>query len=807
MATSGTGGLVLRYLRKFVGRRSSGQGSDAHLLERFTALGDEEAFRALVERLGPTVLGVCRRMLRQEEDAEDAFQATFLVLARKAGTLHDPDRVSSWLYGVACRTAARAKVEAAKRRVHERQVMNRTRETKEEVDWRDVRPVLDEEIQRLPAKYRLPFLLCYLEGHTNEEAAQKLGCPKGTVLSRLAWARQRLRDRLTRRGLTLSAAALAGGLADQTTWAAVPPALLNATVKAVLSSAGQTAASGAVSANVAGLSEGVLQMMFLARLKITAIVCLVLTVALAGTGVFLYQGFAREKAGDPPQAAPAVAASSSRAEDDKNREVRRELIRNWQEQQARFVRGRFEVDRYEYTQSPHTDIPREQVLKLIEALDVADFSKFAEQLAALLPPLEVAIRRGNHMAWPARVEVYVDGKKCRNDRHHENELQGKHDVIQISNGADWYDFGSYRNSRGDIKEAGIRKDDPHIDRIDVAHLRFLPLKPESGLDQLQEVSRAEGRVTLGVGARGFVDPVKREWTFRLVADEKTGFVRHWSAAQPAGPQGKWSSWENNVWQAGPVEGRKEIVYPTVHIEASFVDGMLYTIDILHVTQAEPDAEIPASTFTLSVPAGTQVKDIRAQPDNSATAVTTEPVADVLAFANRMPAKNRAIWPTVKPGQEAPPIRPATWLNKEGKIDPPDLKGKVVLLYFWDKESIVTIRELQIHQDFAQRLAKKGVVLAGLHKQGVPDEELQSLVQRVNKSPSSLPDLLAIDRPAAGADPEWLGATFEAYGVHGIPNAALIDRQNRIVYVGGFEKALQKAAVLVGESIKYRTAPN
>ena len=234
--------------------------------------------------------------------------------------------------------------------------------------------------------------------------------------------------------------------------------------------------------------------------------------------------------------------------------------------------------------------------------------------------------------------------------------------------------------------------------------------------------------------------------------------------------------------------------------------MLYTIDIVHVKQAEPDAEIPASTFTLSVPAGTQVKDVRAQPDNSATALTLEPVADVLEFANRMPAKSLAIWPTVKPGQEAPPIRPATWLNKEGKIDPPDLKGKVVLLYFWDRESMPTIRELQRHQAFAQLLAKKGVVLVGLHKQGVSEEELQ-LVQRFDKSPSSLPDLLAIDRPAAGADPEWLGATFEAYGVHGIPNAALIDRQNRVLYVGGFEKGLQKAAALVGESIKYRTAPN
>ncbi|HEV3084334.1 MAG TPA: TlpA disulfide reductase family protein, partial [Gemmataceae bacterium] len=622
--------------------------------------------------------------------------------------------------------------------------------------------------------------------------------------SRLAWARERLRKRLTRRGVTLSAGALASGLADQTARATVPSALLNATVTAVLSTAGKTTAACAFSSNVATLAEGVLEMMFLARLKAVVLVCLVLTATLAGTGIFLYQGFAREGAVDPLQATPKVASSSPKAEQDQIAELRRSLIRNWQEQQARFTKSHFEVERYQYSQPPHTDIPRDQVVKLIEDIDGSDFSKFADQLAALLPSPRAAVFHGHHMDWPARVEVYVDGKKCRNDRHHFNKVQGKSDVIQISNGKDWYYFSSLSNLQGTTKDAGIRKDDPHLDRIDISHLRFLPL--DRRLDQLREVSRADAKVTLESGAHRFVDAGKREWTFRLIADEKSGFVRHWMAAFPAGPKGSWSSWEDNVWQFGPNEGGKGILYPTVHIKASFVDGMLYILDILHITKAEPDAEIPASIFTLSLPAGTEIKDVRAEPDNSATVVTTEDVADIVAFANRLPAKSLAIWPTVKPGQEAPPIRPAFWLNKEGKTDPPDLKGKVVLLYFWDNDSILTIRELQTHREFAQLLAKKGVVMVGIHKHGLSDEKLHSLVQRFSKSPMPLPDLLAIDRSAGEAETEWLGATFKAYGVHGIPNAALIDGHNRIVYVGGFARTLQKAGALLGESIKYRPVP-
>src|SRR5262249_12574034 len=150
----------------------------------------------------------------------------------KAGSLGQRDRVGNWLYGVACRTAARARVEAARRRAREGQVVSRTETPPDDAPlWRDLRPVLDAEVSRLPNKYRAALVLCYLEGKTTQEAAQELGCPVGTVLSRLAWARERLRDRLTRRGLTLSAGVLAAALSEQALAAPVPASLASTTVR------------------------------------------------------------------------------------------------------------------------------------------------------------------------------------------------------------------------------------------------------------------------------------------------------------------------------------------------------------------------------------------------------------------------------------------------------------------------------------------------------------------------------------------------------------------------------------------------
>jgi RNA polymerase sigma factor (sigma-70 family) len=180
---------------------------DRLLWDRYVARGDQSAFTALVERHGPMVLGVCRRILRHAHDAEDAFQATFLVLAHKAGAVSRPELLGNWLYGVAYRTALKARSRAATRTGESLAADVAAPQAPERLDA-EVRAVLDEELHRLPEKYRLPLVLCYLQGQSTHEAAQTLGCPKGTILSRLARGRDRLRQRLERRGMVLAGAAI-----------------------------------------------------------------------------------------------------------------------------------------------------------------------------------------------------------------------------------------------------------------------------------------------------------------------------------------------------------------------------------------------------------------------------------------------------------------------------------------------------------------------------------------------------------------------------------------------------------------------
>jgi RNA polymerase sigma factor (sigma-70 family) len=213
--------------------------TDAQLLNRFLTKHDEAAFELLVWRHGPMVLRVCRRILRDVHGAEDAFQATFLTLACKAGSIGKQEAVSSWLYKVAYRVALRAQAGSTKRSTLEKPLIDclagRSAEPSDEAAWRELGPLLDAEVRRLPEKYRAAFVLCYLEGKTNEEAAKELGCPKGTILSRLARARERLRKRLNQRGLALSGAVFPL-LLDPKGWslAAEPPALVESTVRLAL---------------------------------------------------------------------------------------------------------------------------------------------------------------------------------------------------------------------------------------------------------------------------------------------------------------------------------------------------------------------------------------------------------------------------------------------------------------------------------------------------------------------------------------------------------------------------------------------
>jgi RNA polymerase sigma factor (sigma-70 family) len=275
---------VLRHLRQLLGRTETSGLTDGQLLKRFIARRDQAAFTTLLERHGGMVLAVCRRLL-DHHDAEDVFQATFLVLVKKAMSIRKHQSVGSWLHGVAYRLAAKARAQAALRRHHERKAAELPdTAVSSEIAWRELQQILDEELQRLPDRYRLPLVHCYLEEQTHEEAANALGLPVGTVKSRLARGKERLRKRLAKRGMTLSGLAVTTLLAvNGATSAGLPLLLSQATSQAAgLVGAGQSLA-GVVSGQVLALVEGAITAMAASKRRIGLFV-LVLGVLLAGGG-------------------------------------------------------------------------------------------------------------------------------------------------------------------------------------------------------------------------------------------------------------------------------------------------------------------------------------------------------------------------------------------------------------------------------------------------------------------------------------------------------------------------------------------
>jgi RNA polymerase sigma factor (sigma-70 family) len=276
---------VLDYIRQMVGAPGSQALTDQELLHDFAADRDESAFTILVQRHGPLVWGVCRRVLHQTQDAEDAFQATFVVLARKAGRIRWQADVGNWLYAVAWRVALKAKSDRNRRQLRASEFQDTLAlETNGNSAGLEIRPVLDEELNRLPRKYRAPVVLHYLQGKTYAQAAETLGWPAGTVSTRLAQARHLLRRRLARRGIGLTSGVLTAALGQNAATAMVSSSLLDATVNAAtLYAAGQ--AGAVISTKVLTLTEGAMKAMFLAKLKTSAMILLALGVLSAGAGV------------------------------------------------------------------------------------------------------------------------------------------------------------------------------------------------------------------------------------------------------------------------------------------------------------------------------------------------------------------------------------------------------------------------------------------------------------------------------------------------------------------------------------------
>jgi RNA polymerase sigma factor (sigma-70 family) len=298
--------LLLHHICRRTTRQATPEVSDRELVRRFVARRDELAFETLLGRHGPMVYHVCQRLLGNEHDAADAFQATFLVLACQAGQLQRSEAVGSWLFGVARRTALKARACARRRAIHEPRAVPRTgADPLAEVSVREAQELFDEVLSGMPEKYRVAIVLCHLEGATRDEAARQLGIPLGTLKSRLERGRQLLGAGLARRGVTLSAALFTATLGQGTAQATLPPALLRSTVVAAQAVATEGQLNGAIAPQIQTLAEGVMQTMTIRPL--TGVLAALLVGGLTGLGVVLAQVQSQEQSG-PPSGPPALVA-------------------------------------------------------------------------------------------------------------------------------------------------------------------------------------------------------------------------------------------------------------------------------------------------------------------------------------------------------------------------------------------------------------------------------------------------------------------------------------------------------------------
>jgi RNA polymerase sigma factor (sigma-70 family) len=282
---------------------SLNEATDRHLLLRFVRDRDEAAFAVLVKRYGPMVLGVCRRILTQVEEAEDAFQATFLVLLRKASSIGRPELLGNWLYGVAYRIARKARAQRARRAQLERPTPPMTTSDPQlDAAWRELHAALDEELQRLPVKYRAPLILCYLEGLSNKEAARRLGWPTGSISYRLARGRELLRGRLQRRHPEIPPALMAA----LPMWGMIPTDLLTHLQSLVmkLQAPGSDGAATAITPSVQAMTDSAIRAMAAEQGERTAILVAVLAIlmpVLLAVGWMVAPVFASSNASPPTQ--------------------------------------------------------------------------------------------------------------------------------------------------------------------------------------------------------------------------------------------------------------------------------------------------------------------------------------------------------------------------------------------------------------------------------------------------------------------------------------------------------------------------
>jgi RNA polymerase sigma factor (sigma-70 family) len=316
MAHGGVGN-VLQYLRRLGAPQGTPDQTDGQLLNSFCTERSEAAFASLVQRHGPLVLAVCARVLRHQEDREDAFQATFLALARDASSVRNRESVAGWLHGVARHIALDIRRAASRRDKYEEKAMTTPAKNPAwEAAWHEVQLLLDEEIRRLPDKYQEPFVLCCLENKSRAEAAARLGLKEGTVGSRLTEARRRLRDRLALRGVELAAVLGTAAVAADAAQAHVPAALAASVTQIALQMAsGRALTPELVSPHVLSLVQGVPKAMFSTKVTVGALVLLAMSAVVSGAGVIAYQHIAADTGQGRPAKGIVVADRRAAASD------------------------------------------------------------------------------------------------------------------------------------------------------------------------------------------------------------------------------------------------------------------------------------------------------------------------------------------------------------------------------------------------------------------------------------------------------------------------------------------------------------
>jgi RNA polymerase sigma factor (sigma-70 family) len=378
-----------------------GNWTDSQLVTLFVTgeEASEAAFRVLIHRHGPMVLGICRRVLGDEHAAEDAFQATFLVLVKKAGGLRDCSLLSNWLYGVALRLANKEKAKGARRRIVERQATERAVAAGGDVDQAELRSVIDEEIRRLPERYRVPLVLCHLEGLRHEEVAKRLGCPVGTVESRLSRAREQLRTRLERRGLAPTASVM-GLMLRPPGVSTVFPSLVEATLRVAIEQSSGRSAIGTAIASLGCLLErtyGLIPALNARTVMSTLVLCT--SIAVVAIGAYRADGQPERRPEPPPAtrnpSAVAYALSGITIDgrlDDWPKDLRLYPIRN-------------QLMKLKSYNTEERDTSQES-----DAYFMVGYDRIAEliYLAVVVPDRDVIAKPGGVLGTDA-VEVYIDG--------------------------------------------------------------------------------------------------------------------------------------------------------------------------------------------------------------------------------------------------------------------------------------------------------------------------------------------------------------------------------------------------------------